>query len=351
MPVDLISYYQQQVDSNLIQENPEQKHILNILQECWLHSAKNLRFKWFRHSIKTIHVYIYGSVGSGKTYVMDLFFNQIATAKKMRSHFHAFIEYIANRLKKLQGEINPMRIIVDELAKKYKVICLDELIVQDVVQAMILRELLPALMEKGVMLVMTSNIEPQNLYLNGLQRERFMTVIEHIDTYAHVLSLHSSQDYRLEKIRMPHTTYFVNAKPAISLLFADYAAQREQEIKYQQTIDIQGHAVKAIAVTDDLIWFDFNVIVNIPRCQRDYLELAHKYKIMFITGITAFNTSGVNPILWIYLIDVFYDAHVKLVFEADVALDDLYVSGAMSVPFKRTLSRMYEMQSQAYWCN
>ncbi len=349
MSLNLLESYQQQVKEKLIQENQEQLHILKILEESWQQTNKRSLFPWFKHSLKTIHVYIYGTVGSGKTYVMDLFYKELKSPKKARFHFHYFIEDIANQLKKLQGKINPMQIIVKELVKNYQVICLDEMMVQDVVQAMILRELIPALMEQQVMLVMTSNIEPQDLYQNGLQRERFMTVIEHIETYAHVMSLSSSVDYRSSHFPMPQQSYFVKPQNEMQVLFESFAKHLHEEPEYDSQDTIQNREVKVLAKTKDLIWFDFKDIATIPRCQRDYLELAKRFKMVFISGIPSFQGNDASLILWIYLIDVFYDAHIKLVLGADVAMDKLYLTGPMQEPFKRTLSRMQEMQSQWYW--
>ncbi|HBB52886.1 MAG TPA: cell division protein ZapE [Legionellales bacterium] len=348
MSLNLLKHYQKEVAEGQIQENPEQVHVLKVLDESWQQATKRSIFPWRRHALKSIHVYIYGSVGSGKTMMMDMFYQAIPGDKKARYHFHHFLEQIAQSLKALQGEKDPMKQIVKELAKQYQVVCLDEMMVQDVVQAMLLRELLPELMEQEVMLVLTSNIAPQDLYLNGLQRERFMTVIEHLQTYAHVMSLNLLTDYRSERLPMPEKTYLVQKD--LLPLFKSYAKHMKQDIIFDTVLEVQNRQIPVKAITESMVWFDFENISEIPRCQRDYLEIASRFKMVFISQLRPFKESDSSSvILWIYLIDVFYDSHTKLVLESAANMEELYLQGPMAEPFKRTLSRMHEMQSQWYW--
>lgn len=351
MSLNLLEIYEQQVNLSQIQNNSEQCHVLTILEESWLLASQHRWFSWHPHQLKTIHVYIYGSVGSGKTYVMDLFYQAIPHSKKGRFHFHYFMDEIANQLKQLQGQVDPMKKIVQQLVKQYQVICLDEMTVQDVVQAMILRELIPELMNQRVMLVMTSNIEPQRLYENGLQRPRFMTVIEHLENYAHIMCLRSNLDYRLQKISTPQRLYFTSSEEVeMQSLWDDLVKQLSQKVVSCQSIAVQERDIPVKVCTQDMIWFAFKDIANIPRCQRDYLELAKRYKIIFVSEIPCFkDKESASLILWMYLIDVFYDSHVKLVMGANVAFNQLYASESVSETFKRTLSRMQEMQSDSYW--
>lgn len=351
MSLNLLQIYEQQVTMANIQNNVEQCHVLSVLEQSWQLAIKHSWLPWHQHRFKNIHVYIYGSVGSGKTFVMDLFYQAIPHSRKGRFHFHYFMEDIAHQLKQLQGQVDPMKKIVKQLVKQYDVICMDEMMVQDVVQAMILRELLPELMANQVMLVMTSNIEPEYLYENGLQRERFMTVIEHLETYAHILSLRSSLDYRLQRLPAPKQVYWMAPDEAgMQQQWDDYVSQLNQTIQENPSILIQEREIPVKACTQDMVWFDFKDIANIPRCQRDYLELAKRFKIVFISGIPTFqDKESAALILWMYLIDVFYDAHIKLVMGASTPFDKLYPTGHQTDPFQRTLSRMQEMQSDWYW--
>ena len=351
MTLNLLDIYEQQVSLTHIQNNVEQRHVLSVLEQSWELATKHSWLPWQPNHLKNIHVYIYGSVGSGKTYVMDMFYQAIPHSKKGRFHFHYFIDDISNQLKQLQGQMDPMKKIVKQLVKQYEVICLDEMMVQDVVQAMILRELLPELMANHVMLVMTSNIQPEHLYENGLQRERFMTVIEHLETYAHIMSLRSSLDYRLQRLPTPKKVFWSAPYEAgMQQLWNEYVLQLNQKPQKMGTIEVQERDIPVIACTQDMVWFEFKDIASIPRCQRDYLELAKRFKIVFISGIPCFqDKESASLILWMYLIDVFYDAHVKLVMGAEVDFKKLYQSDSPTEPFARTLSRMQEMQSDWYW--
>lgn len=351
MTLNLLKIYEKQVSMSHIQNNLEQCHVLGVLEQSWQLATKHRWLPWQPNELKNIHVYIYGSVGSGKTYVMDMFYQAIPHFKKGRFHFHYFMDDIANQLKHLQGQVDPMKKIVKQLVNQYQVICLDEMMVQDVVQAMILRELLPELMANQVMLVMTSNIAPEHLYENGLQRERFMTVIEHLETYAHIMSLCSSLDYRLQRFPTPKKVFWAAPYEAgMQQQWDEYVLQFSQKLQKMGKIVVQERDIPVKACTQDMVWFEFKNIASIPRCQRDYLELAKRFRIIFISGIPSFqDKESASLILWMYLIDVFYDAHVKLVMGAEVDFDKLYKPDDFTAPFRRTLSRMQEMQSDWYW--
>ena len=351
--LNLLQQYEQEVQLQHIQANHQQQYILKVLEECYLR-PKSFRFPWQKHLMRKKNVYIYGTVGSGKTFVMDLFYHAIPSKKKGRFHFHVFMEQIAADLRQYQGLKDPMKKIVKDLVACYQVICLDEMMVQDVVQAMLLLELIPALMAENVMMVFTSNIEPSQLYLNGLQRDRFMKVIEDIEQFSYVLSLASLMDYRSQRIPLPEKTYFLpnstSEQTEFKQLFENFAQQMSEEIIWQPQLTIQNRQIPAVAQTRQMVWFEFSNIAEIPRCQRDYLEIAQKFKWVFISNVPVFNEDDTSSIiLWMYLIDVFYDSQVKLLLLAEVDIEHLYPKGPYTTPFKRSMSRMKEMQSEWYW--
>jgi cell division protein ZapE len=348
--LNLLKQYHAAVNAKEIHLNTHQEHILKILETCY-HRPITFRLPWQKKYIAKKNVYIYGSVGSGKTFIMDLFFDAIPHQKKLRTHFHQFMEQIAEDLRRYQGLKNPMQKIVNQLIKNYQVICLDEMMVQDVVQAMLLLELIPTLMSQDVMLVFTSNIKPSDLYLNGLQRDRFMQVINYIEDYAHVCSLTSSIDYRMQRLPLPEQTYFFpSLKQHFQDLFVQFAKHLKEEIHWNEKLLIQKREIESVASTKDLVWFEFSKIAVIPRCQRDYLEIAKIYKTVFISDVPQFKSSETaNVILWMYLVDVFYNAQVKLIISAKASLEQLYLEGPLEKEFKRTISRMKEMQTKWYW--
>lgn len=351
--LNLLKRYHRAIDLNEIHLNTHQEHILRILETCYDRS-RTFPFPWLKKLIAQKHVYIYGTVGSGKTYIMDLFYDAIPHQKKLRVHFHQFLEQIAIDLRQYQGLKNPMQKIVKMLAHQYSVICLDEMMVKDVVQAMLLLELIPELMTRNVMLVFTSNIKPSDLYLNGLQRERFLKVIDYLEEYSHICSLVSGQDYRMQRLPLPEQTYFfpydADLNNQFKKLFLNYATHLEETITWNGILEIQNRPVESIAYTKKMIWFDFSKIAVIPRCQRDYLELSKTFRIVFVSSIPKFKESDTaSIILWMYLIDVFYNAQVKLILGAQVSIEQLCIDGPLAKEFKRTVSRMKEMQTQWYW--
>ena len=245
-----------------------------------------------------------------------------------------------------------MQQVVATLAKHYQVLCLDEMMVQDVVQAMLLRELIPALMQANVLLVFTSNIAPQDLYVNGLQRPRFMLVIEHIENFCHVLHLQLQQDFRQARLLKPEEVFFTGptATQQLKTCFEAFANSKQDKIDEGGFVMIENREVAVIAKTNSSVWFDAKVIAAIPRCQRDYLSLVNTYPMVFISGLEAFANEDVAAvILWMHLVDVFYDAKMKLILASNTTLDHLYPQGPLQEPFKRCLSRLQEMQSSWYW--
>jgi len=343
--LNLANRYQAEVAAKHIGFNPQQLAILAELEQSYARSRSRLLWSNANNSI-----YIYGSVGSGKTYLMDLFYQALPQGKKWRIHFHDLMEYIHQVLRHYQGQKNPMQAVVTDLAKSYQVICVDELLVEDVVQAMMFVELLPPLMAQGVMLVFTSNTRPLDLYPNGLQRERFLKVIALLENKAKILALSASEDYRRQRFPRPEQTYFTNQDAEFKSLFRQYLLDLMEEPEVTTKLQVQGRELDCKAKSQSMIWFEFEQISHIPRCQRDYMELVQRYKIFFVSDLPGFDESNsASLILWMYFIDVLYNAKVKLVLASKLELDSLYSAGPLLSAFQRTLSRMREMQSQWYW--
>lgn len=351
--LNLAARYQAEVDAAHLRYNPLQIEVLTALEQVFTRFNR-WHLPWLSANTYPACVYIYGSVGSGKTYLMDLFYHALPGRKKWRIHFHDLMEYISQALKAYQGQVNPMQALVAELEKTYEVICIDELMVEDVVHAMLFVELLPPLLARGLMLVFTSNTPPADLYLNGLQRERFLKVIRLLEKKAKILPLNALTDYRQLRFPLPQQVYWspINQahQNAFEQLYLTYVQHLAETSVYQATLEVQGRSIAYRARSDHIIWFDFDQIAAIPRCQRDYLELVKTYQVFFISGVPQFRVQDVSSlVLWMYLIDVLYDARAKLVILSDVALEKLYLEGPLVNGFNRTLSRMREMQSQWYW--
>lgn len=309
---------------------------------------------WRKRSTPAVKgVYLFGSVGTGKTFLMDLFYQSLLDHKKARLHYHHFMQQVDVALRRLQGVSDPLREIARQLARSVRVLCLDEFLVQDVAQAMILAELLTAIFHEGIILVTTSNTPPQDLYRDGVQRERFLPAIALLESHCQVLSVQQVRDYRLEKHQYLET-YFYPATPANNEQFVSQFENLEPEVaklaaEKNGKLCVQDRLITYIQCHGKTVWFDFQVLCNIPRSQLDYLELAERFTTFFLSNVPKLDTaSSTLTVLFIQLIDVLYDQGIRLVIYADVALDALYVQGPMAAEFKRTYSRLKEMQSLEY---
>lgn len=345
---DLISLYQQAIAAGQIQNEPSQAAVLQQLQEITnsLQQRRSWLARWRNRQPQGL--YIYGPVGVGKTFLLDLFYQHLPLREKGRYHFHHFMQQVDAQLRQRQGQADPLQAIARDFALKYKVLCFDEFLVHDVAYAMILAELLQALFAQGVVLVATSNTRPDDLYLNGVQRARFLPAIAAIKLHCQVMALAGKRDFRLG--RAPAVTAWLH--PLNSANEARMRQQFEQiaiEPQYNQSIRIQNRKIPTLACSSNAVWFDFQVICQLPRSQLDYLELAKAYQTIFISHVPALSEKDtVAAILLIHLVDVLYDTQRRLIILSETTVDSLYCKGEMLKEFARTHSRLTEMQSEDY---
>ncbi|WP_133128304.1 cell division protein ZapE [Legionella nagasakiensis] len=345
----LIEQYNSALACGAITDDPVQRQMLEHFQRLVdeLHAAKR---SWFRYGKKKTWqgIYLYGPVGGGKTYLMDLFYQGVGIQQKSRFHFHHFMQQVDAQLRRLQGHQDPLRNIAANLAKSTRLLCLDEFFVHDIADAMILAELLQALFNHGVILVATSNTEPDNLYLNGLQRVRFLPAIELIKSHCQVLALPENRDYRLGRALLPETYLFPLNDLTNQKLHRQFDAT-STKIVSEGKLTIQNRFIPFVKCSEHAVWFVFNVICNSPRSQLDYLEIAERFDVVFISEIPKLaRDDTVRAILLIHFIDVMYDKGVRVIFSAAVPAEQLYTEGAVRHDFQRTLSRLEEMQSSDY---
>jgi len=301
-------------------------------------------------------LYFWGGVGRGKTWLMNLFFEELAIEQKSRIHFHHFMLDIHDKLDALnkgsnKNRKNPLQHIARQLAKKNRVLCIDEFIVTNITDAMILSELLHALFKHQVCLVATSNRVPDDLYLNGLQRERFLPAIELIKTHTEVFHLDSGVDHRtslLEQSDVYYSPIDDSTEQKISLRVNELAITPVIENK---TITVLGREIQTISCSDDVVWFDFEAICTTPRAAQDYIELAQRFNTVFISNIPVLDEySDDRARRFIYLIDELYDKRVKLIASAQAEPEKLYRGDMLEFAFRRTSSRLIEMRSHHYLC-
>ncbi len=347
--MSLIEQYEAIVQRGEIDNDPLQRELLTYMQRLAneLSQSESSWWHWWRNnSIKGL--YIYGPVGVGKTYLVDLFYEHVNEEKKARFHFHHFMQQIDVQLRRLQGQKDPLRQVAKEIAKSIRLLCFDEFLVHDVAYAMILAELLQALHAQGVILVISSNTKPDDLYLNGVQRARFIPAIELIKKNCDVFFLNENRDYRLGREPLLEA-YLYPLNELTEKKMQEQFLSLARDIKKNGYITVQNRDVPYLQSDEKSIWFSFDVLCNLPRSQLDYLEIADKFDNVFISGIPSLTENHTaQTIMFIHFIDVMYDRGINVIISAEVPAEELYIIGEMKETFKRTLSRLNEMQSVDY---
>lgn len=350
-----LEYYREQCDQGVISQDPQQLIAIQHLQMVYSallkeYQYRNRIFSFMRKPKSVSGLYVWGGVGIGKTHLMDIFYHCLPFPNKMRLHFHQFMQLIHKKLKEYQGEPDPLKIVANELAKKTLVLCFDEFFVNDIADAMILARLFKALFANGVSLVCTSNVPPDDLYKNGLQRKLFLPAIEMLKHHTTVLHVPTTIDYRLRHLKEAGVFYSLQDADAQQKMEKTFHLLAHGEAQEGGEIDICDRQIPFKKQADNIIWFDFNVICHVPRSQHDYLALAEKYHTVFISNIPYIEPEAKNTInLFIRLVDVFYDAKVRLVFSAMDKVENLYPEGPLKFEYARTCSRLLEMQSESYF--
>lgn len=303
-------------------------------------------FSFFKKDAN-LGLYIWGDVGRGKTYLVDLFFNSLPFDKKGRFHFHHFMKLIHDKLKNHSGEKDPLKVIAKFMQKEYVVVCLDEFFVKDIGDAMNLARLFHYLFDFGVFFIMTSNVVPSRLYEGGLQRQKFLPTIALLEKFLKVVCVNSSIDYRfmyLSSERLFFNSLCFSTFKSMKKLFLNIAKSLPNK-KFFLTVN--DRKILAHYVADNIIWFDFKFICGFGRSHLDYCEIATLFKIVFISGIKKINDED-EARRFIALIDEFYDRKINVVMSFECLVLDLYKGELLKFDFKRTISRLNEMSTENY---
>lgn len=294
-------------------------------------------------------LYFWGGVGRGKTYLMDIFFDSLPFERKLRAHFHRFMQRVHRDLKALSGQKNPLDVIAQNIANEARVICFDEFFVSDITDAMILGSLFEKLFGHGVTLIATSNIVPDELYKDGLQRARFLPAIALLKQHCEVVNVDSGVDYRLRALEQAELYHSPLDEEADRSLLRSFQSLAPEQCRADQPIEVEGRTIASRYLSDDVVWFDFRDICEGPRSQNDYIELARVFHAVLVSNVPQMSASRDDAARrFINLVDEFYDRNVKLVLSAAVPLVDLYTGGRLEFEFQRTRSRLLEMQSHEY---
>ena len=352
--------YQSDLDNKRIQKDEMQAQAVAKTQRLFdelvatSNAKPSLLERLFKGKEKNIcGLYLWGGTGRGKTYLVDSFYDCLPGDKKHRVHFHRFMLEVHQQLSTLAKTPDPLEIIASQLAKKMRVLCLDEFHVHDIADAMLLSGLLEAMFKKGITLVATSNIAIHDLYKNGLQRERFLPAIELLSETCDEFDLGDSTDYRFNILGESEHFYLYDndeSKQAGS----DYLSAKFTELapcqpKSKRTIEINNRHIHYNLYADDIIWFDFHELCQTNRSASDYIELAENFHTIMLSNIIIMNEKDdAATKRFIHFIDALYDHNVKFLATTEAIAQELYKGQRLRFAFERTISRLTEMGTEHY---
>jgi len=362
-----LSRYQQALDAGEYQADEVQRQAVTRLEGIYQAlqqapatsvSANGLRgrlSRWLGKGAETTSLrpvqglYMWGGVGRGKTWLMDMFFHSLPGERKLRLHFHRFMLRVHEELTELQGQENPLEMIADGFKAQTDIVCFDEFFVSDITDAMLLATLLQALFARGITLVATSNIPPDELYRNGLQRARFLPAIALINDYCDVMNVDAGIDYRLRTLTQAHlylTPLDGQTRETLDRMFIKLAGKAGEEAPVLQ---VNHRPLQAIRAVDGVLAVDFHTLCEEPRSQLDYIALSRLYHSVILYNVQVMGPLKENTARrFLALVDEFYERHVKLVIAAEASMFDIYQGERLKFEYQRCLSRLQEMQSEEY---
>ncbi len=335
--------------------DPAQLRAVDALERCageWAafkEKRSNAFKKLINHPEVPRGVYMYGGVGRGKSFLMDCFFNAVPLKRKVRLHFHEFMREVHRELADLHGTSDPLDELGRRMAKRYKLLCFDEFHVADITDAMILYRLLKALFDNGVGFITTSNFRPDDLYPDGLHRDRILPAIALLNEQLEVVNVDNGTDYRrktMEQVKLYHTPLGPEADAEMAEAFNSLAESHDDE---DPVLHIEQREITARRKAGGVVWFDFHTLCGGPRSQNDYLEIATQFHTVLLSDVPVMavrQASEARRFTW--LVDVLYDRRVKLIMSAEAVPEELYTAGPLAHEFPRTASRLSEMQSAEF---
>jgi cell division protein ZapE len=301
------------------------------------------------HPLPVRGLYMWGGVGRGKTWVMDLFFQSIPGERKLRLHFHRFMLRVHEELTVLQGESDPLEIVADRFKAQTDVLCFDEFFVSDITDAMLLGTLMEALFARGITLVATSNIPPDELYRNGLQRARFLPAIAQIKQHCEIMNVDAGIDYRLRTLTSAHlwiSPLNEETRREMTRMFVALAGACAQE---KPVLEINHRQLPTQGVEKGVLAIDFATLCGEGRSQHDYIELSRRFHSVLLLDVPVMRARSEDQARrFLALVDEFYERHVKLVVSAEASLFEIYQGERLKFEYQRCLSRLQEMQSEEY---
>jgi cell division protein ZapE len=339
------------------QDDPAQRAVLTELDRLHVALVANTPDSLFERVLakftkpkQLTGMYIHGGVGRGKTFLMDLFYQSLPFAEKQRLHFHHFMQQVHQQLNALKSTADPLDVICERFAKGTRVLCFDEFFVSDIGDAMLLSGLLEGLFSRGVTLISTSNVPPDGLYKDGLQRQRFLPAIALLKNNCHVIKLDAAQDYRLRALTQAHIYIEqASANAGESELEKIFATLVSTEVQKNVALDIEDRVIMAKRQSGDVVWFEFADLCEGPRSAADYIEIAREFQTVLLSNVPIFTSNQEDGARrFMFLIDEFYDRKVNLILSAAAKPTELYQGQKFQFEFARTASRLIEMQTKEY---
>jgi cell division protein ZapE len=353
-----LTLYRQRVARGELSSDPAQERAVEALERLHRDLLQVTPHRGWRAKVAKITskrraavrgLYLWGSVGRGKTFLMDLFFNALPFTDKRRQHFHRFMATVHERLKAHRNVEDPLELVAEEIASDTRVICFDEFAVTDIADAMLLRLLFAGLFARGVTLAATSNIVPDQLYAGGLQRQRFLPTIALLKEHCEVLHVDGAVDYRLRALERADVYQTPAGELAEARLTKFFEGIAPDEGDDGGSLELNGRRIGYRRAADGVIWFGFKDICDGPRSQDDYIELSRLYQTVLVSDVPRFDAALENQARrFIALVDEFYDRRVKLILSAAAPATELYRGERLKHDFRRTESRLQEMQSHDY---
>lgn len=353
--------YQHLCELSKIQADPDQQKLVIALDELLPSIQKTLQQKHgfldklraFFKPMPVSSLYLYGDVGRGKTFLVDLLLESLVDlgvdkARIRRQHFHRFMQMIHDSLAQTNDK-DPLPKIVDAIGEQCDILFLDEFLVEDITDAMILSEILKTLKSAKIVLLTTSNTAPKNLYRNGLQRDRFLPAIAWLEKHTHIISLDAKVDFRLQYLHQ-HQAYLVTAEPDARAEFANwYQTLTLEQIPLTHPLKLGTQVFEFESRTENTLHVKFEKLCEAEYAARDYVLLAESYPQILLEGLPLLDDSKNDAVKrFMHFIDAVYDAKVKLVLLASAPIESIY-QGQAQPGFRRTESRLQEMQSTTYW--
>lgn len=353
-PVSPAERYSQALSSGQFLPDEAQAQAVQELDRVWhelihRYKASKKAFRRFRRQTAPRGVYMWGGVGRGKTWLMDQFFESIPFRRKLRMHFHHFMQHVHRELNKLSGQRNPLDLVADQIYKDAVIICFDEFFVSNVTDAMILSDLFQKLFQRGITLVATSNIAPDGLYKNGIHRDRFLPTIEMVKKNCVVLNVDAGVDYRLRVLKQAQLFKAPLSHEAQQWIARRFSALTQTQVQSQESIIINNRIVETIGHTEDVLWCEFSELCLKPRSPSDFIEIANIYNTVLVSNVPHL-TDQINDATrrFIYLVDEFYDRGVKLLLTSQDDIINIYQGEKLAFEIERTRSRLLQMQSDEY---